>query len=96
VALGEVASSGAGAVLLLNNDAAITEDHALDLLAALENNPRLGVVGPLLEERYGNHRTFSAGGRDMARYRHTRRVYPTADKARSAESRTYLKIVLRE
>lgn len=66
-ALRKILQSGTEAVLLLNNDAVIAEDQVLRLLEVLKNDPRMGVVGPLLEERQGNRRVVSCGGRDMAR-----------------------------
>lgn len=83
VALRKIALSKSEAVLLLNNDAMIAEDQALRLLAILRDNPRLGIVGPLLEERKANRRIFLAGGRDIARRLYTRRIYPIAGNAGS-------------
>jgi len=80
-ALRKIVSSKAEAVLLLNNDAVITEEHALRLLTALRENPRLGVLGPLLEERHGNKRIVLAGGRDISRHLFTRRIHPVTVKA---------------
>jgi GT2 family glycosyltransferase len=84
VALRKIISSESAAVLLLNNDARIAEDHALRLLTAMQDNPRLGVVGPLLEERRGNRRIILAGGRDISRFLHTRRIFPITGNAGSA------------
>lgn len=77
MALRKIASR-AGAVLLLNNDAAIDEDQALRLLAVLGNNPRIGVIGPLLEEGQGKRQVIMAGGRDISRHLYTRRIYSVA------------------
>jgi hypothetical protein len=82
-ALRRIISSESEAVLLLNNDAVISEPHLVQLLAALDENPRLGVVGPLLEARQGSRRTISAGGRDIARFPQTRIVYPPGGRAAS-------------
>lgn len=84
-ALRNIISSKTEAVLLLNNDAVITEDHALRLLAVLQNNPRLGVVGPLLEEWQGNRRIVLSGGRDMSRHLYTHRIYPVTGNIGSAD-----------
>lgn len=66
-------------VLLLNNDAVITEDQVQHLLADLETNPRLGVVGPLIDERRGQKQVVTAGGRDIARHLGTRYEEKAAD-----------------
>jgi len=90
LALRRIMSSRADVVLLLNNDAVIAEDHVQHLLAELETHPRLGVVGPLLDERRGQParsalaktgqvRIFTAGGRDIARHLSTRHEYPAPD-----------------
>lgn len=76
VALRKLVAGGTDAVLLLNNDAVIGEDQVLSLLENLRANPRLGIVGPLLEERHGNRRMIVAGGRDMARCPRTRIIRP--------------------
>ncbi len=64
LALREVAGDH---VLLLNNDAEIDEDSVLSMLEALEREPRLALVGPLLT-RDGSDEIFAAGGRDIGRY----------------------------
>lgn len=78
-ALRQILPTGADTVLLLNNDAAIGEDQAAELMRALADNPGFGIVGPLLEEQHGRRKLISAGGRDMARHVCTRRLFP--DKA---------------
>lgn len=70
--LRRIMSSRADVVLLLNNDAVIAEDQVQHLLAEFETHPRLGVVGPLLEERRGQEQILTAGGRDIARHLETR------------------------
>lgn len=79
LALRQVVSSRADAVLLLNNDAVIAEDQVQHLLTELATHPRLGVVGPLLDERRGQNQVFTAGGRDIARHLGTRHEYAAAD-----------------
>jgi len=66
-------------VLLLNNDAVIAADQVQHLLAELETHPRLGVVGPLLDERRGSEQVITAGGRDIARHLRTRHEEKAAD-----------------
>ncbi len=90
LALREILSTKADVALLLNNDAAINEDQVQRLLTELAEHPRLGIVGPLLDERRGQASPnglapagrkpiFTAGGRDIARHRGTRRECPAAD-----------------
>ena len=57
-----------GYVLLLNNDAVLAEEAALELMEALDRDPRLGVVGPLLAEARRPEEIVSAGGRDVSRH----------------------------
>ncbi|MDD5676885.1 MAG: glycosyltransferase family 2 protein [Kiritimatiellae bacterium] len=66
-------------VLLLNNDAAISEDQVQHLLAELDAYPRFGIVGPLLDERRDQKQVFTAGGRDIARHIGTRHEEKAAD-----------------
>jgi len=79
LALRRILSSQSDVVLLLNNDAVIAEDQVQHLLTELETHPRLGVVGPLLDERRGQEQVFTAGGRDIARYLGTRHKCPVSD-----------------
>jgi len=79
LALRRIMSSRADAVLLLNNDAVIAEDQVQHLLTELETHPRLGVVGPLLDERCNHEHVFTTGGRDIARHLGTRHEYAAAD-----------------
>ena len=55
-------------ILLLNNDAIIAEQDMLLLVDALENQPQLGCIGPLLFDRAHPNKLISAGGRDISRY----------------------------
>jgi GT2 family glycosyltransferase len=57
--------AGAGAVLLLNNDASMDAASVAALLATLGSDPAIGVVGPTIWHR---GECISAGGRDIARY----------------------------
>ncbi|MFH1969641.1 MAG: glycosyltransferase family 2 protein [Verrucomicrobiota bacterium] len=66
-------------VLLLNNDAVIAEDQVQHLLTEFATHPRLGIVGPLLDERRGQEQVFTAGGRDIARHLGTRHEEKAAD-----------------
>ncbi|MCX6992407.1 MAG: glycosyltransferase family 2 protein [Kiritimatiellaeota bacterium] len=53
LALRQILSSRSDVVLLLNNDAVVAEDQVQHLMTELETHPRIGVVGPLLDERRG-------------------------------------------
>jgi GT2 family glycosyltransferase len=69
---------GSEAVLLLNNDASVDASSVAALLATLESDPSIGVVGPTLWHR---ERCISAGGRNVALYANTHlrpRVPPVA------------------
>ena len=66
------AHDAGSAILLLNSDVELTEASVEKLLARLERDPKLVIVGPILAETSnGGTRTF-AGGRDMARHGRTR------------------------
>ncbi len=72
LALRRLLDSDAEAALLLNNDAALPAEDGERLLEALASDPRLGAVGPLIEERRGERCLLTAGGRDIARHLDTR------------------------
>jgi GT2 family glycosyltransferase len=55
----------------LNNDAFIEEDGLIRLLATLNTNPQIGIIGPLLFDAERHDRLLSAGGRNPARHHHT-------------------------
>ena len=59
---------GSEAILLLNNDASVDASSAAALLATLESDPSIGVVGPTLWHR---GQCVSAGGRNIALYANT-------------------------
>lgn len=56
------------AMLLINNDARAEGDAIVQLQRSLEQNPRLGIVGPVLVDAANPERVLSAGGRDIARH----------------------------
>jgi hypothetical protein len=60
-------------VLLLNNDAAMTEDAAIKLLGALAARPDVGIVGPVIHASGAPHRVTSSGGRSLAWHLDTHR-----------------------
>ncbi|MFA5344157.1 MAG: glycosyltransferase family 2 protein [Kiritimatiellia bacterium] len=103
LALRRIVSTQADAVLLLNNDAAIAEDQVQRLLAEFETHPRLGVVGPILDERRGRsspkgfapagqEQVITAGGRDIARHLGTRHEYRAQDLPSLAVTRRLLDV----
>lgn len=59
-----------GAFLLLNNDAAIEWPDLITLLATLDADPTIGIVGPTL---WDGDELISAGGYDIALERHAHR-----------------------
>jgi len=63
VAIEAALEAGSDAILLLNNDASIDGPNVEALLEALESDPRIGVVGPVL---WHEGRLLSVGGRDIA------------------------------
>jgi GT2 family glycosyltransferase len=65
---------GCDLLLLLNSDAVVSEDCVSDLVRALEENTRLGIVGPVLEEGGTEGITLHGGGRDITRHINSRRI----------------------
>lgn len=55
-------------VLLLNNDAFIPEPDLARMLEALEANPRLAAIGPVLTAGPQSEEVVACGGRDVARH----------------------------
>lgn len=68
LALHRALEEGSESVLLLNNDAVIDEDNVARLIASLADDPRLGVVGPVLRDELQGVGRISAGGRDISRH----------------------------
>ena len=60
------------AILLINNDASISEENIRHLIKSFETEPQLGIVGPIIDEIDGLHRHVSLGGKDISKYVHTR------------------------
>ena len=79
LALCRIMSYQSDVVLLLNNDAVIAEDQVQRLMTERATHPRVGLVGPLLDERRGKDKIFTAGGRDIARHLGTRHEEKAAD-----------------
>ncbi|NCC51034.1 MAG: glycosyltransferase family 2 protein [Spartobacteria bacterium] len=59
-------------VLLLNNDAVVSEDAVLRMLDVLRENESIAVVGPVLVETHQGISRRYCGGRDIGRFVHTR------------------------
>jgi GT2 family glycosyltransferase len=64
-------SKGNGPILLLNNDASLAEEDALELLDTLRTNERIGLVGPLLFDAQHPDRLLAAGSKDPSRHHHS-------------------------
>ncbi len=60
--------SGADFVMLLNNDAAINEESVLKLVDTLRNNPKIGIIGPLMYDADQRERLLNAGGQNLIRH----------------------------
>lgn len=60
------------AVMLLNSDVQICEATVSQMLGRLDADPDLSILGPVLIEAHGDKARYHVGGRDIARYRHTR------------------------
>jgi hypothetical protein len=67
IAIRRILESGADWILLLNNDADLKEDQAAALIQGLQSRPRLGLVGPVIENHQGPAVRWVAGGKDIAR-----------------------------
>ncbi|MFW6116207.1 MAG: glycosyltransferase family 2 protein [bacterium] len=55
-------------ILLLNNDASVSERDVIRLLDTLRSDEKIGFVGPLLFDADNNERLLAAGGRDPVRH----------------------------
>ncbi len=58
-------------VLLLNNDAGLSEADLGRLTEVMDRDARVAVVGPVVVDRQQRERVLSAGGRDIARHART-------------------------
>jgi len=59
-------------IMLLNNDAVISESDSLKLIERLKSNRRLIAVGPALHEKDGSREKICFGGRNIAFHSNTR------------------------
>ncbi|RMF61259.1 MAG: glycosyltransferase family 2 protein [Calditrichaeota bacterium] len=69
--------SGFSAILLLNNDAYISEENVISLLETLDRHERIGFVGPLLYDSDQRSRLISAGGKNPVLHHQTRVKTPS-------------------
>ena len=68
-------------MLLLNNDAEITEAGVERLLARLAHNPSIGAIGPVIHERQSDQVVCLIGGKDIAQNIVTRTIVDPAKLA---------------
>lgn len=68
IALRQALQANCQAVMLMNNDAYVDADAAQQLCLALEQHPRIGILGPVLVDAEQPDRILSAGGRDIAQH----------------------------
>jgi GT2 family glycosyltransferase len=66
--IAEALPTGNAPILLLNNDAFIDEEDVIRLLDTLQDDGRIGFIGPLLFDAENRDRLLSAGGWDPARH----------------------------
>jgi GT2 family glycosyltransferase len=59
-------------IMLINNDASVSEENIGHLIRSFETEPKLGIVGPIIDEIDGLHRHVSFGGKDISKYVHTK------------------------
>lgn len=71
--LEKILEGDAETVLLLNNDASLSEDSARRMVETLAQRPDLFAVGPLIEEHHGGWVRTAVGGLDISRHLRTRR-----------------------
>jgi len=69
-------NKGFDRILLLNTDAKLSENAAMTLVSAMDTNPKIGIIGPLIAEARDGSQTLTAGGRSMALYPSTRIALP--------------------
>lgn len=64
-------SQGEAPILLLNNDASITEDDVTRLLETLYTKTEIGFAGPLLFDASNRDRLLAAGSKNPAQHHHS-------------------------
>jgi GT2 family glycosyltransferase len=70
-ALNKILDENMDAVLLLNNDAIISEENVKKLIASFDMDQKLRIVGPLIYEQDSSKALISMGGRDISRHIYT-------------------------
>jgi len=71
-------AAGDAPILLLNNDALIEEKSVIRLLRSLQENQRIGFIGPLLFDAEDRDRLLAAGGRNPVLHHHSHIPTPPA------------------
>ena len=66
-------AAGATHVLLINNDASISETDVIQLMRTMERTPQAGIVGPLLRDPPPACQLQAAGGKNVAWHVNTHR-----------------------
>ena len=90
LAIGAILEGPAELVLLLNNDADVTEAAAEALIRTLDEHPEIGIIGPVLIETGGAQEVRLAGGRDIAWHVNTRTRAPAPEGAGALRSADYV------
>jgi len=65
-------------ILLLNNDATISEQSVIRLLQTMGEREEIGFIGPLLYDADQKEQLLSAGGKNPIKHHHTRILTPPA------------------
>ncbi len=79
VAIRQIPKGKSDFILLLNNDALVSEEAVQVMLDLLDEHDHLDVVGPLINEVCDKRMKQYCGGRDMGRFVHTRIPYLPAE-----------------
>lgn len=74
-------AKGDAPILLLNNDALISEAHVRTMLEILGANPNIGFIGPLLYDGNDKNRLLAAGSKNPAQHHHSHNHRLTSDAA---------------
>ena len=64
----EALASSDAPVLLLNNDASVTETAVVHLFKTLQAEPKIGIIGPLLFDAEQKDNLLTAGGQNIVRH----------------------------
>jgi len=74
-----------GPILLVNNDAFLEEKDAALLMEALESDPHLGLIGPVIKNQNDQSVIWIGGGRDISKYLDSHIYLPDGPKGLSVE-----------